>query len=79
MAQAHGTAAQKKSLHAAERDTLENLIRRQEFLAAIAKVEPEHLVFLDETGLTTSMTRLYGRAPAGVRIRRLAGFVIRAM
>jgi transposase len=69
LAQAHGTAAQKKSLHAAERDTAENLIRRQEFLAAIAEVEPEHLVFLDESGLTTSMTRLYGRAPAGVRIQ----------
>lgn len=38
-------------------------------MAAITKVEPEHLVFLDETGLTTSMTRLYGRAPAGVRIQ----------
>jgi hypothetical protein len=38
-------------------------------LPVIAKVEPEHLVFLDETGLTTSMTRLYGRAPAGVRIQ----------
>lgn len=31
-------------------------------------MEPEHLVFLDETGLTTSMTRLYGRAPAGMRV-----------
>ena len=72
MAQADGTAAQRKSLHAAKRDTLENLIRRQEFLAAIAKVEPKHLVFLDETGLTTSMTRLYGRASAGVRIHEAA-------
>ena len=68
LAQTHGRAAQKKSLHAAERDTPENLIRRQEFLAAIAEVEPEHLVFLDETGLTTSLTRLYGRAPSGVRV-----------
>ena len=72
MAQTHGRAAQKKSLHAAERDTPENLIRRQEFLAAIVEVEPEHLVFLDETGLTTSMTRLYGRAPAGVRVAEAA-------
>ncbi len=72
LAQAHGSATQKKSLHAAERDTPENLIRRQEFLAAVAKVDPDHLVFLDETGLTTSMTRLYGRAPAGARIHEAA-------
>jgi transposase len=72
LAQTHGTAAPKKSLHAAERDTPENLIRRQEFLAAIAKVEPEHLFFLDETGLTASMTRLYGRTPAGVRVHEAA-------
>jgi transposase len=72
LAQAHGSATQKKSLHAAERDTPENLIRRQEFLAAVAKVDPDHLVFLDETGLTTSMTRLYGRAPADARIHEAA-------
>ena len=36
----------KKSLHVAERDTAENLIRRQQFLTAIAEVEPEHLVYL---------------------------------
>jgi hypothetical protein len=72
MAQAHGPAAKKKPLHAAERDTPENLIGRQEFLAAIAEVDPEHLVFLDETGLRTSMTRLYGRAPAGVRVAEAA-------
>jgi transposase len=72
LAQAHRSATQKKSLHAAERDTPENLIRRQEFLAAVAKVDPDHLVFLDETGLTTSMTRLYGRARAGMRIHEAA-------
>jgi hypothetical protein len=72
LAQTHGTAVQQKSLRAAERDTPENLIRRQEFLATIAEVEPEHLVFLGETGLTTSMTRLYGRAPAGVRNQEAA-------
>ena len=67
-----GLRLKKKSLHAAERDTPENLIGRQEFLAAIAEVDPEHLVFLDETGLRTSMTRLYGRAPAGVRVAEAA-------
>jgi transposase len=29
---------------------------------------PEHLIFLDESGVTTSMTRQWGRAPKGERI-----------
>jgi hypothetical protein len=28
----------------------------------------ERLLFLDESGITTTMTRLYGRAPAGQRV-----------
>jgi len=31
-------------------------------------VNPERFVFLDETGLHTAMTRLYGRAPRGQRL-----------
>ena len=61
-------AAEKKSLHATERDTEENRGRREEFLARIASINPKRLVFQDESGVTTSMTRLYGRAPRGVRI-----------
>ena len=33
------------------------------------QIEPERLVFLDESGATTEMTRRYGRAPLGERIR----------
>lgn len=33
------------------------------------EIEPERLVFLDESGATTEMTRRYGRAPRGERIR----------
>lgn len=33
-----------------------------------------HLVFLDETGTTTKMTRLRGRAPRGKRLRASAPF-----
>jgi len=32
-------------------------------------VEVEQLVFLDESGATTQMTRTYGRAPRGQRVR----------
>jgi transposase len=34
----------------------------------MAAVDPADLVFLDESGVTTSMTRLYGRAPKGQRV-----------
>ena len=63
-----GAEAQKKSLHAAERDTEANLKRREEFLATVAAIPPEKLIFLDESGVTTTMTRMWGRAPRGERI-----------
>jgi hypothetical protein len=63
-----GTAAEKKSLHAVERDTEANRKRREEFAARIQSISPERLIFLDESGVTTSMTRLYARATGGGRI-----------
>ncbi len=36
------------------------------------QIDPERLVFLDESGATTEMTRRYGRAPMGERIREAA-------
>jgi transposase len=62
------STAQKKSLHASERDTEANRKQREEFLARIATIPPERLIFLDESGVTTSMTRLYARNAAGERI-----------
>lgn len=32
-------------------------------------MDPQRLVFLDESGVTTEMTRRYGRAPRGERVR----------
>lgn len=61
-------ASQKKSLHAQERDTEENRQRRQAFLETLRTIAPEKLIFLDESGVTTQMTRLRGRAPRGQRI-----------
>ena len=37
-------------------------------LQRLAEIPPERLVFLDETGVTTSMTRLYARCRGGHRI-----------
>ena len=33
------------------------------------ELDPEHLVFIDETGVSTKMARLYGRSPRGQRCR----------
>jgi len=61
-------ASQKKSLHAQERDTEANRQRREQFLEKIRSIPPEKLKFLDESGVTTQMTRAWGRAPGGERI-----------
>jgi transposase len=64
--------AQKKSLHAAERDTEVNQKRRIEFLEKIRSISPEHLIYLDESGVTTQMTRRYARNRDGARIHEAA-------
>jgi len=58
----------KKTSRAQERDTPAVQARRAAFEQTLATVAPEHLVFVDETGATTAMTRAYGRAPAGERV-----------
>jgi transposase len=63
-----GVAAQKKSLHAQERDTEANRQRREQFLETLRSLRPEQLIFLDESGVTTRMTRLWARAGRGERI-----------
>ncbi len=63
-----GIAVEKKSLHASERDTEANRIKRAEFIERIRQTPPEKLIFLDESGVTTSMTRLRGRCLGGKRI-----------
>ena len=65
-----GSAAEKKSLHASERDTEANQQqqRRQTFQQTIAGIAPERLIFLDESGVTTQMTRGYARACGGQRV-----------
>lgn len=41
---------------------------RQRWRRAIAQVDPRRLVFLDESGAKTNMTRRRGRAPRGQRV-----------
>ena len=63
---------QKKSLYAQEQDTPENRQRREAWWETVKRIEPQRLVFVDESGATTEMTRRYGRAPRGERVREAA-------
>jgi transposase len=71
-ATADGIAVEKKSLHASERDTEANRQRRQSFQATLLQIAPERLIFLDESGVTTQMTRAYARASGGQRVHESA-------
>jgi transposase len=69
MGEKAGSAVEKKSLHANERDTEANRLKRVQFIERIHATEPERLIFLDESGVTTSMTRLRARCLGGKRIQ----------
>ena len=60
--------AQKKSQRAAEQDRPDIAEARQQWRARQAEWRPHNLVFVDETGASTKMTRLYGRCPRGERL-----------
>jgi transposase len=62
------TAAQKKSQHAAEQERPDVAAARHAWLACQADLNPERLVFIDETGAATNMARRYGRCPRGQRL-----------
>ena len=61
-------ARKKKVLHADEQDSPEVQEQRREFREELAGVDPQRLIFIDESGANTSMTRTYGRAPVGERV-----------
>lgn len=60
---------QKKSAHALEQDRPDVLKRRRAWFDGQLDLDPARLVFIDETGLSTKMARLRGRAPRGERCR----------
>ena len=65
--EAVGVVVKKKSLIAAEQRRVDVVERRKNFGIARRFVDPEKLVFLDESGAKTNMTRLYGRSLVGER------------
>jgi len=63
-----GLPRKKKVPRAAEQDSPEIQERRREFCEGLAGVDPRRLVFVDECGVNTAMTRDYARAPRGQRV-----------
>jgi transposase len=63
-----GITRKRKVLHDSGRDTPRVRRKRRAFRKKVAGIEPEHLVFVDETGANTAMTRTHGRAPKGERV-----------
>jgi transposase len=60
---------EKKSAHAAEQDRPDILRRRWDWFEAQPDLDPDRLVFIDETPASTKMARTHGRAPRGERLR----------
>jgi transposase len=59
----------KKTGHAIEQDRPDVLKQRQHWFDSQLDLDPECLVFIDETWTATNMIRSYGRCPKGERLR----------
>jgi transposase len=62
-------SASKKTAHAAEQDRPDVAAARAAWRDAQPELDPDKLVFIDETGASTKMARLRGRARKGARCR----------
>jgi transposase len=60
---------EKKSAHAEEQDRPDVLRRRRAWFEAQPDLDPDCLVFIDETWASTNMARTHGRALRGERLR----------
>ncbi|MCM2395883.1 IS630 family transposase [Rhizobium sp. S95] len=64
-----GWTFKKKTAHALEQERPDLLKRRRDWFEGQLDLNPARLVFIDETGLSTKMSRLRGRAICGERCR----------
>jgi transposase len=65
----HKITRKKKTAHAAEQDRPDVRKRREAWFEGQLDLDPERLIFIDETWASTNMARRYGRAPRGRRLR----------
>jgi transposase len=63
-----GTDLQKKTLRASEQDRPDIAKARKAWQRQQPRLDPARLIFLDESGAKTNMTRLRGRAQRGERV-----------
>ena len=63
-----GLPRKKKIPRAQDQGSPEVQKKRRDFCAEMAGVDPRRLVFVDECGANTAMTRTQGRAPVGQRV-----------
>jgi transposase len=67
--QAPQADAQKKTAHASEQDRPDVLKQREDWFESQLDLNPERLVFIDETWTSTNMARTHGRCARGERLR----------
>jgi transposase len=63
-----GMVYKNKSVHAAEQDRPDIQQLRRQWRREVSRINPKRLVFVDESGASTSMTRRRARGPKGPRI-----------
>ena len=63
-----GLTRQEKSLYADQRDRPDVQAERERYRQEVGTIETKRLVFVDETGVTTTMTPAYARGPRGQRV-----------
>ena len=71
-----GAHTKKKTLIAAQRFRPDVVARREAFLAEVAAIPAERLVFIDESGAVLGMRSAYGYAPRGERCVEVVPFRI---
>ena len=65
----------KKSLRAAEQDRPDVAAGRKALQKQQPRLDLKRLIFIDETSVSTTITRLYGRAPQGERLAGMTDYV----
>ena len=63
-----GTDSKKKTLIAAEQEREDVAQKRRDWKRNQNDINPDHVVFIDETWAKTNMTRTYGRSQRGTRV-----------
>ncbi|WP_158010658.1 IS630 family transposase [Tardibacter chloracetimidivorans] len=65
----HGITRKKRPAHATEQDRPDILARRWDWFESQVDLDPDRLIFIDETWASTNMARRHGRCRKGERLR----------